>query len=154
MLPEKSLFSCKIRWLGGDNQDYDTFDRRHRVTLPRRQELVVGAAHKVQDSLQTNPEELLAASVGCCMMVTVLAVFSKSRVPVLAYEDEPKALMEFIERRTRITRVTLRPRITIAGQHDREKLNNLISKAHANCTITLSVKSEVVVEPAFVEAQV
>jgi organic hydroperoxide reductase OsmC/OhrA len=153
MLPEKSVFTCKIRWLGRDNQDYDTFDRRHRIGLPRGQELLVGAAHKVQDSSQTNPEELLAAAVGSCMMMTILAVFSRSKIPVLAYEDEPEALMEFVERRTRITRVTLRPRITIAGQHDREKLDNLISKAHANCTITLSVKSEVVVESVFIVAQ-
>lgn len=153
MLPEKSAFTCKIRWLGKDNQDYDTFDRRHRISLPRGQDLLLGAAHNVQDSSQTNPEELLAAAVGCCMMITILAVFARSKVPILAYEDEPEALMEFVERRTRITRVTLRPRITLGGQHEREKLDNLISKAHANCTITLSVKSEVVVEPVFVTAQ-
>jgi organic hydroperoxide reductase OsmC/OhrA len=153
MLPEKSAFTCKIRWLGSDNQDYDTFDRRHRIVLPRGQELLVGAAHKVQDAAQTNPEELLAASVGCCMMITILAVFSRSKIPVLAYEDEPEALMEFVERRSRVTKVTLRPHITLEEMQDREKLDNLISKAHANCTITLSVKSEVVVEPVFVTAQ-
>jgi organic hydroperoxide reductase OsmC/OhrA len=153
MLPEKSVFTSRIRWLGSSNQDYDTFDRRHRVALPRGQELVVGAAHKVQDASQTNPEELFSASVGGCMMMTILAVFSRSRIPILAYEDEPEALMEFVERRTRITRVTLRPRITLSEQHDREKLDNLIAKAHANCTITLSVKSEVAVEPKFIMAE-
>ena len=136
--------------MGGNNEDYDSFDRRHRVHFEQGQELLVGAAHKIQDPSQTNPEELLAASVGCCMMMTILAVFNRAKVPVLAYEDSPEALMEFVERRTRVTKVTLRPRITLAGQHEREKLDNLISKSHANCTITLSVKSEVVVEPTYI----
>ena len=153
MPPDKSVFTCKIRWLGSDNQDYDTFDRRHRITLRRGQEVIAGGAHEVQDASQTNPEELFAASVASCMMMTILAVFSRAKIPVLAYEDEPEALLEFVERRFRVTKVTLRPRITLAGQHDREKLDTLISKAHANCFITLSVKSEVVVEPAFVVAQ-
>jgi peroxiredoxin-like protein len=153
MLPEKSVFTCKIRWLGSDNQDYDTFDRRHQIALPRGQEVLAGGAHEVQDAAQTNPEELFAASVASCMMMTILAVFSRSKIPVLAYEDEPEALLELVERRFRVTKVTLRPRITLAGQQDREKLDNLISKAHANCFISLSVKSEVVVEPAFVTTQ-
>lgn len=151
--PDSSLFTCKIRWLGADNQDYDTFDRRHRVSLPRGQEVLVGAAHNIQDSAQTNPEELLGASVACCMMMTILAVFCRSKIPILAYEDEPEALMELVERRFRVTKVTLRPRITLSGQHDREKLDNLVSKAHANCIITLSVRSEVVVEPVYVTAE-
>jgi len=153
MLPEKSAFTCKIRWLGKDNQDYDSFDRRHRISLPRGQEITAGGAHEVQDSSQTNPEELFAAAVASCMMMTILAVFSRSKIPVLAYEDEPEALLEFVERRYRVTKVTLRPRITLAGQHEHEKLDTLISKSHANCFIALSVKSEVVVEPAFVTAQ-
>jgi organic hydroperoxide reductase OsmC/OhrA len=150
---DSPLFTCRIRWLGSDNQDYDTFDRRHRISLLRGQEMIVGGAHQIQDSAQTNPEELLAASVGCCMMMTILAVFCRSKIPILAYEDEPEALMEFVERRNRITRVMLRPRITLTGRHDREKLDSLISKAHANCIITLSVKSEVVVEPVYVAAE-
>ena len=153
MPPDSSLFNCKIRWLGSDNQDHDTFDRRHRISLPRGQEMIVGGAHQIQDSSQTNPEELFAAAVGCCMMMTILAVFSRAKIPILAYEDEPEALLEFVERRFRVTKVKLRPRITLKEMQDREKLDNLISKAHANCFISLSVKSEVVVEPVYVTAE-
>lgn len=150
MLPEKSTFTCKLRWLGSRTDDYDTFERRHEITLPKGQAMISGGAHLIQDETQTNPEELFAASVASCMMMTILAVFSRSKIPVLAYEDEPEALLELTERRYKITKVTLKPRITIAGQHDREKLETLIQKSHANCFITLSVKSEVVVEPVFI----
>jgi organic hydroperoxide reductase OsmC/OhrA len=152
MLPEKSSFTCRILWLGSDNTDYDVFDRRHRVTLPRGQEFITGGAHLVQDSAQTNPEELFAASVASCMMMTILAVFSRSKIAITAYRDEPEAVLELVERRYRVTKVILRPRIVLSGSYDREKLDNLIQKSHANCFITLSVKSEVVVEPIFVMA--
>ena len=138
--------------MGGNNEDYDSFDRRHRVHFEQGQELLVGAAHKIQDPSQTNPEELLAASVGCCMMMTILAVFSRSRIPIVSYDDHPEALLELVDRRYRITRVTLRPRIIHRGPADAQKLTALIEKSHANCFITLSVKSDVVLEPTFVQA--
>jgi organic hydroperoxide reductase OsmC/OhrA len=146
---ESSLHVCEIHWRG-DNGDYDHFSRLHEVAFPGGQRVQSGAASKVQATAQTNPEELLAAAVGSCMMMTILAVFSKSKITVTSYADKTEALLEFAERRFRVTRVTLRPRIGIRGEIETEKLLNLIQKAHANCFITLSVKAEVVVEPTFV----
>ncbi len=149
MISEPSTHTCRLRW-SGDNLDYETFSRLHDVHFPGGGGLRVGGAHLIQDPGQTNPEELLAASVGCCMMLTILAVFSRSKVSVISYEDSPEALLELAERRFRVTKVTLRPRISIRGQVAPDKLTTLIEKAHANCVITLSVKSEVIVEPVFV----
>jgi len=83
--------------------------------------------------------------------MTILAVFSKSKIPITAYDDKPESLLEFVERRFKVTRVTLRPRITVGTPIEKEKLETLIQKAHANCFITLSVRSEVIVEPTFVQ---
>jgi organic hydroperoxide reductase OsmC/OhrA len=149
MIPEKSTFTCSISWQA-DNQDYDTFSRLGEVVLPGGARLTAGGAHLVQDPKQTNPEELFAAAVGTCMMMTILAVFSKSRIPVTSYEDQPEALLELVERRFRVTKVTLRPKIRIGVVVECDKLDNLIAKSHANCFITLSVNSEVVVEPTFI----
>jgi organic hydroperoxide reductase OsmC/OhrA len=153
MLPDSSTFTCRIRWQGTSNTDYDTFDRRHEVILPGGQKLLGGGGLIVQDPKQTNPEELLAAAVGACMMVTILAVFTRSKIPIVAYEDQPEALLQKGERLYTVTKVTLRPRITIHGTLDRAKLDNLIAKSHANCYITQSVKSEVVVEPTYVMSE-
>lgn len=151
MMPEISTFRCALDWKG-DNRDYDTFSRLHEVALPGGAKLTVGGAHKIENPAQTNPEELFAASVATCMMMTILAVFSRSRITVLEYHDAPEATLALVERRYRVTKVLLRPRITLEGSHDAEKLNTLIQKSHANCFITLSVTSQVVVEPTFVTA--
>jgi organic hydroperoxide reductase OsmC/OhrA len=150
MNTEPSSFGCELHWQG-NNADYDTFPRVHELVFPHGQRVKAGGAHQIQDPEQTNPEELFAAAVASCMMMTILAVFSKSRIPVTAYDDKPEALLEFVERRFKVTRVTLRPRIVVGAEIDREKFDNLIQKAHANCFISLSVKSEVVVEPTFVQ---
>lgn len=149
MQSEPSLHVAEIHWRGS-NADYDGFSRLHEVTFPGGQKVQSGGAHNIQSSTQTNPEELLAAAVGSCMMMTILAVFSKSRITVLSYDDKPEALLDFVERRFRVTRVTLRPRIVIQGPFEQEKLDTLVQKSHANCFIGLSVKSDVIVEPTFV----
>ncbi len=148
---EPSIWTCELHW-SGENGDYETFSRLSEVKFPGGQKLQAGAAHKVQSAAQTNPEEVFAAAVGSCMMMTILAVFSRSKVTVVSYDDKPEALLEFVDRRFRVTKVTLRPRIAIAGPIEPEKLQNLVGKSHANCFITLSVKAEVIVEPTFVSA--
>lgn len=149
MIPEHSAFKCSISWTGNVD-DYDTFTRVHSIGFPNGQTLIGGAAHNTQDQRQTNPEELFAASVGTCMMMTILAVCSKSRVRITKYQDEPEALLELVERRYKVTKVTLKPVITIDGEIDRAKMDNLVQKAHSNCFITLSVNSQVEVVPTYV----
>ena len=127
MNTEPSTFTAQIHWQG-DNRDYETFLRVMDVTLPGGAKFKTGGAHKIQDPSQTNPEELFAASVGTCMMMTILAVFSKAQIVVTSYEDSPEALLEFMDRRFRVTKVTLRPRIRLAPRVDEEKLKNLVEK--------------------------
>jgi organic hydroperoxide reductase OsmC/OhrA len=151
MIPEKSSFTCNIVWQGANNQDFEHFTRAHDIRFPLGQKLIGAGAHVVNTPEQTNPEELFAAAVATCMMMTILAVLSKAQIPVVSYEDQPVADLELVERRFRVTRVTLRPIIGIQGPIDVEKLTNLVQKSHANCFVTLSVKSEVIVEPTWVQ---
>jgi organic hydroperoxide reductase OsmC/OhrA len=152
MLPETSSYFCTIHWQGDNVRDYDQFARLHEITWPGGQTLVSGAAHLIQNPRQTNPEELFASAVGSCMMATILAVFSKAQIPVTAYEDRVEAVLEFVERRFRVTKVFLRPQITLQGNFAEDKLKSLIEKSHANCFISLSVKSNVIVEPTFIQS--
>ncbi len=151
MLPETSSYTCSIHWEGG-NEDYDTFSRLHSVGFPGGVKFSAGGTHHIEKPSQTNPEELFAAAVGSCMMMTILAVFSRSRITVSSYDDTPEAVLQYVERRYKITKVILRPRIVVEGTPDPEKMQTLIQKSHANCFISLSVKSEVIVEPTFVTA--
>ncbi|MGE0713196.1 MAG: OsmC family protein [Planctomycetota bacterium] len=129
---------------------YETYDRTHRVRFDGGQELGSSAAPDYQgDAALANPEELLAASLSSCHMLTFLAVAAKSRLTVDAYEDEAVATLEQnAEGKMAVTRVVLRPRVRWGGEAPRpERLATLHEKAHKNCMIANSVRCEVTVEP-------
>jgi organic hydroperoxide reductase OsmC/OhrA len=48
----------------------------------------------------------------------------------------------------RITRIVLRPRIVVRGDHPLDKIERLVRLGHDGCFISNSLSSEVVVEPA------
>ena len=49
----------------------------------------------------------------------------------------------------RVTRIVLRPRITVRGDASDARLRHLVEVAHRECYIANSVSSEIVIEPAF-----
>jgi organic hydroperoxide reductase OsmC/OhrA len=56
------------------------------------------------------------------------------------------------ERPVRVTRITLRPRITVRGDVTDARLQHLVEVAHRECYIANSVSTEIVIEPTFVRA--
>jgi organic hydroperoxide reductase OsmC/OhrA len=131
--------------------DHETYDRSHAVRFGGGQHLHGSAAPDYKgDPSKANPEELLAASLASCHMLTFLAVAAKSRLVVDAYEDEAVAtLAKDAAGRMAVTRVALRPRVVFAGAVVApERLRALHDKAHRNCMIAASVRCEVLVEPA------
>lgn len=131
--------------------DHETYDRTHAVRLGGGQALRGSAAPDYKgDPALANPEELLAASLASCHMLTFLAVAAKSRLVVDAYDDTAEAALgKNAEGRMAVTRVTLRPKVTFGGDAPpAEKLKDLHERAHRNCMIANSVKCEVVVEHA------
>lgn len=141
-------FTCTIAW-SGNTIDYDNFPRTHEVTFPRGQRLLGSAAGHAQNPVVTNPEELLAAALGTCLMLTFLAVCSRAKINVFSYTDHPEATVELVERRFRVTKILLKPEVTVEGQVPADQLRTAIEKAHGNCIVSLSTKSEVIIQPTF-----
>lgn len=100
-----------------------------------------------------NPEQLLVLSASSCQLLSFLAVAARARIDVVDYRDSAEAVMPEDDRPMRITRIVLRPEITVsasdsAGPTD-EKLRHLCEAAHRECFIANSLRTEVVVEPTF-----
>lgn len=120
----------------------------HGVRFEGRPDLEVSAAPQYKgDPSCLNPEELLLASLMSCQMLTYLAMAQSGDVDVLAYEDQATATLSMADRRMRITQVTLRPRIRVGPDADKEKARKLVDRAHHGCFIANSVSCEVVIEP-------
>lgn len=148
-----SLHSVRTAWRrAGQDFDYETYDRNHEIEFEGGQRLLSSAAPDYKgDASAANPEELFAASLSSCHMLTFLAVASKSRFVVDEYSDHAVATLEKnAQGRVAVTRVVLHPRAVFSGENqpDAEKLKAMHEKAHKACMIANSVACEVLIEPA------
>jgi organic hydroperoxide reductase OsmC/OhrA len=138
-----------LSWSGSTGAGYEAYDRTHRVELPPGAPaltLSADTAFRGSDGL-TNPEQLLLAAASSCQMLSFLAIAARSGIDVLDYADEAEAVMPEDDRPVRITRITLRPRIVVAAGTDSERALRIVDKAHRECYIANSLRSEIVIEP-------
>lgn len=104
---------------------------------------------------QWSPEHLFVSAALACWMTTFLAIagYSKLEVAAVTASAEGEVAMND-ERRYHVSAITLRPRVAVRREEDRDKALRLIAKAEANCLIARSMRTpvalaaEVVVAPA------
>jgi organic hydroperoxide reductase OsmC/OhrA len=129
---------------------YETYDRTHTVMFNGGLTLEMSAAPQYLGKEEyANPEEMLAAALASCHMLTFLAIAAKSRYVVDAYEDEATAILgKNAEGQTAVVKIVLRPKVVFSGGNipDAAKLKSLHDKSGKHCFIESSIKSEVVVE--------
>jgi organic hydroperoxide reductase OsmC/OhrA len=136
-------------WTGSTGVGYDAYDRAHSATTdPPTVSLAVSAdpAFRGDPSL-LNPEQLLVLAAASCQLLSFLAVAARARIDVVAYEDDAEGVMPEDVRPVRITRIDLRPRITVAGEVSPERIEHLVEVAHRECYIANSLSTEIVVTP-------
>jgi len=95
-----------------------------------------------------DPEEAFVASLSSCHMLTFLFLAAKQGFIVERYEDTATGLMTKNERgKLFVSRVELKPAVTIAGDKRPSEIDlaSLHHRAHEDCYIANSVKTEVVV---------
>jgi organic hydroperoxide reductase OsmC/OhrA len=127
---------------------YKTYNRDHTLTFKNGQTVRASAAPAYRGNELVDPEDMLVASLSSCHMLTFLAVACQRGFAVEHYEDDAVGFLEKnAEGRLAITRVILKPRITFTGDApDAATLEQLHDKAHKECFIANSVKSQVNVE--------
>ena len=144
-------YKATLSWKNlGTDFSYDTFDRTHCIRFPGGLELVASSAPEYLGKKElANPEELLAATLASCHMLTFLAVSAKSRLHVEAYEDEPVATLDKnAEGKFAVTHIRLNPKVKFKGENTSpEKLQELHAKAHRNCFIANSLACKMAIEP-------
>jgi organic hydroperoxide reductase OsmC/OhrA len=145
-----------IEWAGGAAAgDFVKlrFTREHRWTFDGGASVVASAAPSVVPAPWSNPhgvdpEEAFVASIASCHMLTFLFVAAKAGFAVATYRDDAVGIMaKNAAGKAWVSRVTLSPRITYAGdkQPTAEELAALHHAAHDGCFIANSVKTEIVV---------
>lgn len=153
-MTDTHTYQSRLYWDGSTAAGYDAYDRTHSVEVPPAAlELVLSSDPAFGGDAQlANPEQLLLAAASSCQLLSFLAIAARSRVDVLAYHDDADAVMPEDETPTRITRITLRPRITVAAGADPDRIRRIVERAHDGCFIANTLNAEVVLEPTIEHA--
>ncbi len=99
-----------------------------------------------------DPEEAFVASLSSCHMLWFLSIAAKHGFCVDDYGDDAIGVMEKdASGRLAMTRVTLRPKVIFSGSRlpAETEIQSLHEKAHEECFIANSVKTDVRCEPVF-----
>ena len=143
-------YPLQLHWTG--NTLDGTYNRNATVTTAGKQPLAVSSAPEyVGDATRWNPEDLLGTALATCHMLTFLALCAKAKVEVVGYEDHAEAILDTVEKVTRVTQVHLRPIIRVTRGTSMAKVVELFEKAHKYCFVANSVTCEAVLAPRVVE---
>ena len=137
-----------LNWEKGDAPfTYNEYPRNHALVFKNGQETVIASASPTYkgDGSKADPEDMLVAALSSCHMLSFLAIAARKKLTVQSYEDDAVGFLEDDGGKLWITRVILRPRVTIDA--DEQTLTQLHHLAHEACFIANSVKTDVKVEP-------
>ncbi len=142
-------FNARVTWRkGGEGIAVGN----HRLELEGRPAIEMSGAPQYRgDPSKANPEELFAAALASCQLLTYLALAARAGIEVLAYDDHTEATLAIADKKMRVTEVRLRPRITLAAGADVAKAGALVESAHDACFIANSVACNVRIEPEIVQ---
>ena len=96
------------------------------------------------------PENLYIASVETCLLLTFATLARGRKLEFTAYESQAEGLLEPMYGKLAISKITVKPRISIAREEDREKAQAIVHLMEEQCFISNSIESEVVLEPEIV----
>ena len=148
-------YETRLQWSGSTGLGWDHYDREHgAVAPPAEQEVRLTTGESQGDPEVLNPEQLVVMAASSCQMLFFLHLASKARIDVVEYVDEASGVMPLDDEPVRLTEITLRPRIVIAGDASEERVQKLVHTAHEHCYIANSLKSEVTLEPHVEYAEV
>ena len=106
----------------------------------------------LSDAAAVDPEEAFIASLASCHMLWLLDIAARAGFIIDTYVDDAVGILaKNSAGKLAMTTVTLKPNVIFSGDKlpSREDIERMHHKAHDECFIATSVKSEVRCEPVF-----
>lgn len=145
-------YAVRCSWAGSTKGGYHDYDRNLEGEAPPVPAITLSADPSFGgDGARLNPEQLVVLAAASCQLLSFLAVAARARLDITDYEDEAEGEMPTETRPIHLARIVLRPRITVAGPVDEDRVRRLIELAHRECFIANSLRSEIVIEPTILQ---
>lgn len=145
-------YHASCRWNGSTAAGYEAYARNHSLSAAPAETVIAASSDPAfrGDPTRLNPEQLLVMAAASCQMLSFLAIAARARLDVVEYEDHTDGFMPEDDKPMRITRIVLKPRITVKGEANTERLRKLVHTAHEQCFIANSLKTQIEIQPEFV----
>jgi organic hydroperoxide reductase OsmC/OhrA len=151
-----NIYSATIRWTRDPSSNFakGQYSRAHEWAFDGGAVVPASPSPHIvpapwNDPAGVDPEEAFVASLSSCHMLFFVDLARRAGFVIDAYVDEAEGVLEKrADGKMAMTRVTLRPRVTWAGNlPDQASIADLHHRAHEACFIANSVTTEVTVEP-------
>ena len=94
-----------------------------------------------------SPEHLFTASVGSCLMTSFTAIAEYSKFEFDSLKVKTLGTMSKVDGKFVMSKITLKPLLTISDEKYEKKAHRLLEKAENICLISRSIKSEIDFKP-------
>ncbi|CDZ76507.1 peroxiredoxin, OsmC subfamily [Legionella massiliensis] len=146
-----SDYNIHLKWVRETGDfDYQTYNRKHTVFFYGGPKIEVdSSSNYIRNPQFHSPEELLAASLSSCFLLTFLALCSKKGYVIDHYSDHVTCKVD--ERRMIITDISLHPVVAFGEDIsiDKKTMIKLFETTHRHCFIANSLKVPITVNPEF-----
>lgn len=149
-------YNTKLEWTGNQGSgtsDYKSYSRDHVASIDGKLAPISMASDPSfrGDPSRYNPEELLVTSLSSCHMLWYLHLCAVNGVIVTAYSDNAEGTMtETANGGGQFSKVTLKPKVTVANAEKAETARDLHHKANELCFIANSCNFPVEHQPEIV----
>ena len=150
-------YGAEVTWQRAAHEAFidNRYSRRHLLRFDGGAEVVASSSPAnvplpMSDAAGVDPEEAFVASIASCHMLWFLSLAGRAGYAIDSYRDAAVGVMtKNAAGKLWISTVTLRPEVRCGGerQPSAEVLARLHHRAHEECFIANSVKSEVRCEP-------
>jgi len=149
VMHDRHIYRTTLAWSGSTAPGYDAYDRAHEVSAPPAEAALALSGDPAfrGDPARLNPEQLLVAAASSCQLLSFLAIAARSGVDIRSYTDQAEGEMPEDDLPVRITRIVLRPVILAGPGTPRERVQRIVEKAHEECYIANSLRTEIAIEP-------
>ena len=138
---EKHSYNLSLEWTGDRKGILSSPEFSSTVEVVTPPEFDKGIAG------HWSPEHLFTASVLSCFMTTFLAISEYSKLDFISFECSSDGILEKIEGKYLMTKIIVKPILTIADLNKIEKAQRVLELSEKACLISNSIKSEVILKP-------
>ncbi|WED42385.1 OsmC family protein [Legionella cardiaca] len=152
-----SEYNIRLAWKRDtEDFDYKSYNRDHTVFFYGGPKIEVSSSPDfIRDPRFHTPEELLAAAVSSCYLLTFLSLAAKKGFIIDNYHDNATCFLGSTEKNApAITEITLRPVITFSKENrpDKDHLKQLFTETHNHCLVANVLTVNITVNPTLADA--